>query len=115
MDLEIVMLPTVREPDGLAMSSRNIYLNPQQRQEAAVLYQALSLAKKLWSHGEKKAEHLRQEMRKFIEKQTLMEIDYISIASTDTLIELEILKPPILVSLAVRFGNIRLIDNLILQ
>jgi len=115
MNLEVVTGPTVREPDGLAMSSRNAYLNPEERQAAVVLYQALSLARQLWSQGEKDAEKLRQEMRKLIEKQPLATIDYISIADTETLDELGKVKPPALVSLAVKIGKPRLIDNVVLE
>ena len=114
MNLEIVAVPTVREPDGLALSSRNTYLNPEQRQAAKVIYQALNLAQKLWSQGEKDAEHLRQEMLTLIQKQPLAEIDYISVANADTLNELDRINPPALVSLAVRIGNTRLIDNIVL-
>ena len=114
MNLEIVTLPTVREPDGLAMSSRNAYLNPQERQAALVLYQALSLAEQLWSQGEKDAEHIRQQMTALIQKQPLAEIDYISIADAKTLDELDRVSPPVLVSLAVRIGKTRLIDNVVL-
>ena len=115
MNLEIVTLATVREPDGLAMSSRNIYLNPQERQAATVLYQALSLAQKLWSQGEKDAERLRQEMRALIQKQPLAKVDYVSIADAETLDELDTVSPPALVSLAVRIGKTRLIDNVVLE
>ncbi len=115
MNLEIVTLPTVREPDGLAMSSRNTYLNPQERQAAVVLYQALSLAQKLWSQGEKDAEHLRQEMTALIQKQPPANIDYVSIADAETLDELDKVSPPALASLAVRFGSTRLIDNIGLE
>ena len=114
MNLEIVTVPTVREPDGLAMSSRNAYLNPQQRQAALVLYQALSLAQQLWSQGEKDAERIRQEMLALIKKQPLADIDYVSIADTETLDELDTVIPPALVSLAVRIGKTRLIDNVVL-
>ena len=115
MNLEIVTLPTVREPDGLAMSSRNAYLNPQERQAALVLYQALSLAEQLWSQGEKDAEHIRQQMTALIQKQPLAEIDYVSIADAKTLDELDTVSPPVLVSLAVRIGKTRLIDNIVLE
>ncbi|GAI17175.1 unnamed protein product, partial [marine sediment metagenome] len=114
MNLEIITVPTVREPDGLAMSSRNTYLNSEQRQAALVLYQALSLAHKLWSRGEKDAKRIRQEMLALIQKQPLADIDYVSIADTETLDELDTVKPPALVSLAVRIGKTRLIDNVVL-
>jgi len=115
MNLEIITVPTVREPDGLAMSSRNIYLNPQERQAALVLYRALSLAQRLWSQGEKDAGHLRQQMLALIQKQPLAAIDYVSIADTETLNELDTVSPPALVSLAVRVGKTRLIDNVVLE
>jgi pantoate--beta-alanine ligase len=114
MDLEIVTCPTVRESDGLAMSSRNTYLNPEQRQSAVVLYQSLNLAQQLWSQGEKDAEKLRQEMIGLIQKQPLATIDYVSVADTETLEELDEVKPPALVSLAVGFGKTRLSDNVVL-
>ncbi len=115
MNLEVVTVPTVREPDGLAMSSRNTYLNPQERQAAVVLYQALTLAQQLWSQGKKDAHHLRQEMIGLIQKQPLATIDYVSIADTETLDELDNVYPPALVSLAVRIGSTRLIDNVVLE
>ena len=115
MNLEIVTIPTVREPDGLAMSSRNIHLNPQQRQAAVVLYQALSLAQKLYSQGKKDAQHLRQEMTALIQKQPLATIDYVSVADAETLAELDTVSSPALVSLAVKIGSTRLIDNIVLE
>jgi pantoate--beta-alanine ligase len=114
MNLKVITLPTVREPDGLAISSRNSYLNPRERQTALVLYQSLMLAKKLWQRGEKDAEKLRQEMVRLIRKEPLAAIDYVSIADTETLEELEEIKPPALVSLAVKIGETRLIDNVVL-
>ena len=115
MNVEIVALPTVREPDGLAMSSRNTYLNPEERQAATVLYQALTLAQKLWAQGETDAQHLRQEMIDLIEREPLAKIDYVSIADPETLDELDRVKSPALVSLAVRIGKTRLIDNVVLE
>jgi len=116
MNLEIVVVPTVREPDGLAMSSRNTYLKPAERQAAGVLYQALNLARQLWSHGEKDANCIRQAMTDLIKKQPLAEkIDYISIADAETLEELDKVKTPAIVSLAVKIGKPRLIDNIILE
>ncbi|MFC1984509.1 pantoate--beta-alanine ligase [Chloroflexota bacterium] len=114
MNLEIITVPTVREPDGLAMSSRNTCLNFKQRQAALVLYQALSLAQQLWSQGEKDTNHIRQQMVTLIKKQPLAHIDYVSIADTATLDELDTVKPPALVSMAVRIGKTRLIDNTVL-
>jgi pantoate--beta-alanine ligase len=115
MDLEIVTLPTVREPDGLAMSSRNTYLDPEQRRAATVLYRSLKLAEGMWSRGEKSAVKIRREMTDTIEREPLAKIDYVSIADAATLKELDIVKPPALVSLAVRFGRTRLIDNIVLE
>jgi len=113
MNLEIVAAPTVREADGLAMSSRNTYLNPEERKQAVVLYQALTLAQKLWSQGEKDTKAIRRQMTALIQKQPLAKIDYISIADAETLDELDTVRPPALVSLAVRIGKTRLIDNVV--
>jgi pantoate--beta-alanine ligase len=115
MNLEVVVLPTVREPDGLAMSSRNGYLNAEERQAALVLHRALMLVQGLWSQGEKDAEKLRNEMAKLIGKEPLANIDYISIADIKTLEELKELKTPALVSMAVKIGKTRLIDNVVLE
>jgi len=115
MNLEVVTCPTVREPDGLAMSSRNTYLNPEERRAAAVLYQALGLAQQLWSQGEKDADRIRQKMIELIQKQPSATIDYVSIADNETLEELDEVKPPALVSLAVKIGKPRLIDNVVLE
>jgi len=113
MSLEIITLPTVREPDGLAMSSRNTYLNGEQRQAAVVLYQALCLAQELYAGGERNAERIRQEMTTLIKKQPLANIDYVSVADAKTLDELDTVNSPALVSLAVRVGKVRLIDNVV--
>jgi len=113
MNLEVVAVPTVREPDGLAMSSRNIYLKPEERKAAVVLYQALTLAQKLFSQGEEDAQTIRQQMTGLIQKQPLADIEYVSIANAETLDELDTVKPPALVSLAVKIGKTRLVDNVV--
>jgi len=113
MGIEVIAVPTVREPDGLAMSSRNTYLNAEERKQAVVLYQALNLAQKLYSGGEKDAKAIRKQMTALIQKQPLANIEYISIADAETLDELDKVKTPALVSMAVRFGKTRLIDNVV--
>ena len=114
MNLAISVRPTVREPDGLALSSRNVYLSPEDRRAAPVLYRALSLARQQWASGEADGARLRRMMTEVIEQESRAQIDYISIADAVTLQELNIVKPPALVSLAVRFGGTRLIDNIML-
>ena len=109
---EIVVGPTVREPDGLALSSRNAYLSPRERKAALALYKSLCLAHAL---GTPDAEEIRRKMRALIESEPLAEIDYVSVADADTLEELQNISGPALVSLAVRVGKARLIDNIILQ
>jgi len=115
MNLEVVVCPTVREPDGLAMSSRNTYLNPGERQAAAVLYKALMLAQDRWYHDEKDANLILREMSELIKKEPLANIDYISIADNKTLKELHRISTPALVSMAVKFGKTRVIDNIVLE
>jgi pantoate--beta-alanine ligase len=114
MNLELVAVPTVREPDGLAMSSRNTYLSPVERQAALVLWQALNLANHLWSGGERNASKIRQKMKALIDSEPLAQIDYISVADAESLEELGEINRPALVSLAVRVGKTRLIDNIVL-
>jgi pantoate--beta-alanine ligase len=115
INVEIITLPTVREPDGLAMSSRNTYLNPKERQAALVLYQARCLAQKLWAQGEKDAQTIRQQMTDLIQKEPLANIDYVSVANADTLDELDKISLPTLVALAIKIGKTRLIDNVVLE
>ena len=114
MNLEIVVVPTVRENDGLAMSSRNVYLNSAERQAATILFKAVTLAKELWQGGEKDADRIRHEMTSLIQKEPLAKIDYVSIADAVTLEDLNVLDGPALASLAVRLGKARLIDNTLL-
>jgi pantoate--beta-alanine ligase len=115
MLIEIVVVPTVRESDGLAMSSRNIYLNPEERQAATILFRALTLARQLRLGGEKDAGRIRRQMASLIQKEPLAKIDYVSIADADTLEELDLIDHPALASIAVRIGKTRLIDNVSLE
>ncbi len=114
MNVEVVAVPTVRELDGLAMSSRNVYLDPEERESAVVLHKALSRAQKLWRKGERSAELLRKEMTSLIESEPKATIDYVSIADPETLEELEHIEDQALVSMAVRIGKTRLIDSMML-
>jgi len=114
MSLNIVSLPIVRAPDGLALSSRNAYLNTKERLAATVLNHALHLAKAKWQGGERRASVLRHAMSDLIRTEPLARIDYISVADNETLVELDQIDTPALISLAVYIGKTRLIDNLVL-
>ena len=111
---EIVVCPIVREADGLAMSSRNVYLEPEQRQAATLLFRALSTAKEAYEKGERNGEKLRQLMKDILAAETLARTQYVSCADYDTLEELDEIKGKALLSMAVFFGKTRLIDNCVL-
>ena len=113
--VEIIACSTVREPDGLAMSSRNTYLNPEQRKAAVILYQALKAAKRIYEHGERSASVLRQEMLDTLAKEALAQVQYVSVADPLTLEEIEGQLKAALCSLAVFIGKTRLIDNILLS
>ena len=115
MNLKVVTLPTIREPDGLAMSSRNTYLNPEERRAATILYRALTLAERLFNEGERSADAIRREMLNLLRQEPLASVNYVSIADDDTLEELTTVQPPALVSMAVKIGPTRLIDNIVLE
>jgi pantoate--beta-alanine ligase len=115
MNLNVVVVPTHREPDGLAMSSRNVYLNTEERQAALILWKSLSFARQLWSEQELRSERVKQQMAVLIQKEPLARIDYISIADPETLEELAEIRHAALVSLAVYIGKTRLIDNITLS
>lgn len=104
---------TVREPDGLAMSSRNAYLSPEERRAATALHRSLQLAKRLWNEGERSSEKFRSAMTELLSAEPLLQPEYISIADPETLEELEAVNRRALVSLAVRIGRTRLIDNVL--
>ena len=112
LGVEIVMCPTVREPDGLALSSRNAYLDADERRAAPVLYRALSLAHGM---GGGPAEAVRRAMLDVLEAEPLASVDYVSVADAATLEELEAVDRPALISVAVRIGSTRLIDNICIE
>lgn len=112
--LQIVACPIVREPDGLAMSSRNTYLDAEQRQAATVLYRALNAARDAYAAGERDAEKLRTRMRETIAAEPLAKVQYVSCANYDTLAELDQITGNALLSMAVFVGQTRLIDNFVL-
>lgn len=113
-DIKVVMCPTFREPDGLAMSSRNVRLNQEDRQLSLVLNKALTLAQNMFSKGEHNTDVLIAAMYKFVDSVMGIMIDYISINDTDTLEPVIVAKSGDLVSMAVEIGGVRLIDNIIL-
>lgn len=108
---EVVTCPTIREPDGLALSSRNVHLSPEERAAAPILHQALLAAREAWESGERSADALRARMRAELSEEPLANVEYVSVADAATLAELDRVDRPALLSLAVRFGSTRLIDN----
>jgi pantoate--beta-alanine ligase len=113
--LEVVVCPTVREADGLALSSRNVYLDPGERQAATVLFRALSAAKAAFEAGERDADGLRAILSSTVASEPLAREEYVSAADPQTLAELERVETGVLLSMAVRVGQTRLIDNCTLQ
>lgn len=115
MPVEIVICPIIREPDGLAMSSRNQYLHGETRAAATALHRALMAVQSAFANGERSAETLRALMHNTVAAESLARLDYVSIADPLTLTELDTISGAALCSLAVFFGTTRLIDNLILE
>ena len=113
--IEIVVCPIVREADGLAMSSRNVYLDANQRKAATVLFRSLSAARELYESGERNAENVRGKMKEVLASEPLAETQYVSCADYDTLEELTEIKGKALLSMAVFVGKTRLIDNFVLE
>ena len=111
MDLEIIGCPIVREEDGLAKSSRNTYLSAEERQAALVLSRAVKLGQKLVANGETDAKKIVSEMSALIEKEPLARIDYVKAVDGLTMQQIDTVKAPMLVALAVYIGKTRLIDN----
>ncbi len=112
--LEVVVCPIVREADGLAMSSRNALLGPDERRAATVLVRALRAAEAEWARGQRAGEHLRAAMRAVLDAEPLARVDYVSAADPLTLREIDGEASSALLSLAVFIGGVRLIDNLVL-
>jgi pantoate--beta-alanine ligase len=115
LPVAVVGCPTVREPDGLALSSRNSYLDADDRRAAPVLHRALLAARERWSAGERDAEALRAAMHAVLAAEPRARVDYASVADPDTFRERERADPPTLLLLAVFVGRARLIDNLLLE
>ncbi len=113
--LDVIVCPTVREGDGLAMSSRNKYLGEAERKAATVLFRALGAAQKLYEVGERNAEKLRAKMKEVLGNEPLAQMQYVSCADYSSLEELDMIKGKTLLSMAVFFGKTRLIDNFVLE
>ena len=115
MDLEIVGCPIVREEDGLAKSSRNEYLSPEERKAALILSQSIFLGEKMIADGEKSAEAVKKAMTEKINTEPLAEIDYVEVVDGISMQPIEEIKAPALVAIAVKIGRTRLIDNTIVN
>lgn len=115
MPLDIITVPTVRDPDGLALSSRNAYLSPSERQAATMLSKALFSAAALFEAGERNAERLRAVVSQQLATEPRIQPEYVSLAGAETLEELIVIDRPALLSLAARIGSARLIDNVLLN
>ena len=113
--IEIVVLPTIREKDGVAMSSRNKYLNQEERQDARILSESLRMAEGLIKSGQRNVSEIIRKMKDMIEAKPSARIDYIAIVDAGTLADLDTAKGRILIALAVFIGKTRLIDNVILD
>ena len=115
LPVAVVAVPTLRAADGLALSSRNAYLTPEQRQAAPVVYRALTAAQALWEQGETDAQQLRETAQSMLTAEPLVaSVDYVSVADAVTLEEVALVAGPVMVSTAVRMGSTRLIDNVVL-
>ncbi len=115
MDVKIIVCPIVREEDGLAMSSRNVYLSSEERRAATILFKSLNAASEMILNGQVSAKTVADSIRKMIESEPLATIDYIEILDAAKLQRVDRLKGRIIIALAVKFGSTRLIDNKILE
>ncbi len=115
LDIEVIGLPTVREQDGLAMSSRNTYLTEEQRDSALSLYRSLTMAEDMVASGERDALKIVEKIKDFILSKSYTKIDYVKICDPDTLEDIRVLRAKALLALAVRVGKARLIDNTLLE
>lgn len=115
LDSEVIVCPIVREPDGLAMSSRNAYLNTAERRAATIVYRALDAARHSIEHGERDALRLRAAMREMLRSEPLAEPDYVEIVDAETLEGVTRLRGACLALLAVKIGATRLLDNMLIE
>ena len=115
MSVEVLGMPTVREADGLAMSSRNTHLLPEERKAALSLYRSLQKAKELLQKGERKADRILHEMKGILQSEPLVRIDYIQICDAYTLQDVDRIEGDVAVALAAYLGKTRLIDNLVFR
>ncbi len=107
----VIPCPTMREPDGLALSSRNVRLTPEERAAAPILRRALAAARAAYDEGEREGDVLRGLMEEILATESLAQVEYVSVADALTLRELQLIEGPVLFSLAVVFDTTRLIDN----
>lgn len=114
-DVEIIVCPIIREGDGLALSSRNAYLNETERKEATILYQTLMLARKEIENGEISSEVIEKLIYKTISESKLADIEYVEILNETTLESIDKIKGDVLIALAAKFGKTRLIDNIVIR
>ncbi|MCY3690567.1 MAG: pantoate--beta-alanine ligase [Chloroflexota bacterium] len=118
LGVEVVTMPTIREPDGLALSSRNAYLTPEQRAAAPVVYRALQAAESLWQSGERDANRLQAAALSILQSEPQVSaVDYVGVVDADTMAALESLadRRPAMIATAARLGSVRLIDNVVLE
>jgi pantoate--beta-alanine ligase len=115
MPLQIVVCPTVREKNGLAMSSRNQYLTPQQKEDAALIYKSLQKCRRMIKQGETNAKKIIAEMRKVLKQIPSVEIQYVSIVDAETLQNIDKVAGKVLAAIAVKIGSTRLIDNILIE
>jgi pantoate--beta-alanine ligase len=115
MDVDVAVCPTMREPDGLAMSSRNSYLSPEDRRKAAVIFRALSAAEQMARTGTTQSQMLKNKIGAVLREEKGVEIDYIEVADPETLLPLSSAGDSMVLLVAVRIGRTRLIDNIVIQ
>jgi len=115
LDTKIEVLPTIRERDGLAISSRNTYLSPEERRSATVLFKSLEKARRIFGEGERAAGPIRKQVLRMIGNESLARVDYVEIINTRTFEAVDRIEGDVLVAIAVFFGSTRLIDNIILE
>ena len=115
MDVELILMPIIREADGLAMSSRNVYLSPEERAIAPMLYQALKMAQEMIEEGERDPRKVIEAMRHYLEQEPRIRIDYLEIVDLENLERVQQIRGRVLVAGAIYIGQTRLIDNIIIQ